>query len=146
MQNAKDTTNLSNLKPEVIIKAFQNNPSHTFLTITRNRKGCNYISTVLMTYFFTNSFCLCVGTDSFGYPLNIYKGMRLYLTHNLNKQAGIVNGESCVVESVQDRILLVQLSDNTKFAVHEISSTEDATKAWVFRTMHSLFFECRGRL
>ena len=105
------------ISPEHIISAFQQNPSYPFLTVTR--RASSYVSNIIISHLFSDQDLLCTVTDFNRDQLPLFKGMRIYITMNINKVHGVVNGESAVILDVAATIILVRLSNQTEHFIVE---------------------------
>ena len=109
--------NKGDVSSEIVIKAFQDNPHTTFLTITR--KGSSFINNCIIHYLFHETCPLAEDIKiSNGEEINIYQGMQIMITKNICKTLGIVNGQCAVIKDFKKENIVVSLQNCKDVFLH----------------------------
>ena len=109
--------NKGDVSSEIVIKAFQDNPHTTFLTITR--KAASFINNCIIHYLFHEQCPLAENIKiSNGEEINLYQGMQIMITKNICKTLGIVNGECAVINDFKKENILVSLHNGKHVFLH----------------------------
>ena len=61
---------------------------------------------------------LITGRPPVALDMKLYKGMRLHITRNVNKEADFINGMECVVETYEPKSKCVHVKTKTKLPDH----------------------------
>ena len=100
------------VNPEQLMRAFQSNPNSVILTFTNN--AANYINNSVVPMLFANDQPIAncqLDTDTLQ-SVPIYKGMRVMITRNRDKQRNIVNGQIANVHTFHNGTILLKLPGN----------------------------------
>ena len=104
------------------MRAFQSNPNSVILTFTNN--AANYINNLVVSMLFANDQPIAncqLDTDTLQ-SVPIYKGMRVMITQNRDKQRNIVNGQIANVHTFHNGTILLKLPGNKLVATQLVTS------------------------
>ena len=127
-----------------IIHAFRSAPHTKFLTITK--RGCQLINETLASYLFSESTYLGFVLDTELQHVDIYEGLPIYITENINKRHGIVNGQEATVIDLRGHVLFIRLSNGSEHFLY--SRRHDEHKAMYFPFLLNFattIFKCQGK-
>ena len=97
-----------------VLNIIRNNAYSTFLAVSRN--AVLRINNLVKQNFF--SVDMCVGTvqmDNDEPPVNIYRGMHVVFSQNMDKKNGVVNGQPAIVIMMQGFMVVLQLPHSKRF-------------------------------
>jgi ATP-dependent exoDNAse (exonuclease V) alpha subunit len=109
---------------DTILKAFSIHSNNTILTFTK--QAANRANEVIIDSIFAKENPLAfVQLDWNLPPINIYHGMRVVITQNRDKIAGIVNGQMAYVHTVHNNSVYLKLPDDKVVAVYPVTIKTD---------------------
>ena len=101
----------------VIQMAYCKYPQTTFLCITK--KGCHFVNAAICDYLFHNDVPIGVQVNiSQEQCIDLYEGMHILITENVNKSHGLVNGASAVITRYEKPLLFIKLKNNSNHFLH----------------------------
>ena len=107
-----------------ILHALTNHPNSTVITVSH--KAANRINRVVLNTILDKSLFLAdVECDSALGTIPIYKGMRVMITQNRNKQLSVVNGRVAHVLQMEGRTVFLKLANNNIVQVYPVSSPNE---------------------
>ena len=105
-----------------VLNIIRNNAYSTFLAVSRN--AVLRINNLVKQNFFSVN--MCVGTvqmDNDEPPVNIYRGMHVVFSQNMDKKNGVVNGQPAIVIMMQGFMVVLQLPHSKKVSVYPVTTT-----------------------
>ena len=103
---------------ENIISAFEHNSNTLFVTITR--KGSRFINSVICDHLFQCDQVLSVVLDAELCEVNLFEGLNICLTENINKHHRLVNGMQGHIISFDRGIIFFRLIDGSTHFLHPL--------------------------
>ena len=101
-----------------------NNPNSTVITVSNN--AANRINNVVLDHILDKSMLLGhVECDSDLGRIPVYKGMKVMITQNRNKQLGVVNGRVAHVIQMQGKTVFLKLANNNIVQVYPVTFPRD---------------------
>ena len=129
---------------ENIIHAFNTFPYTTFLTITR--QGCRIINDAITSHIFSDSIAIGEVLDADFEPCNLFQGMRIVITQNLNKTHDIVNGQQATILAVQNDILFIRVKSGSEHFLYPRYNREERKFNYAFLTNYAqTIFKGQGK-
>lgn len=106
---------------KIIIRALKQHPDATVLTVTK--KACNRINMLVVDHAFPEQqpIMVEVQTDSDLPPIPIYKGMRIMLTQNRDKDRAFVNGQTATVKFVTRKTVFASLPNGQLINIYLVT-------------------------
>ena len=103
-----------------ILHALTNHPNSTVITVLHN--AANHINRVVLNSILDRSlFLVDVTCDSALSTIPIYKGMRVMITQNPNKQLLVINGWVAHVLQMEGKTVFLKLANNNVVQVYPVS-------------------------
>lgn len=103
-----------------IIRAIKQQPLATFLTVSR--KAANRVNKcVLESLFHSPQPIATVQMDCELDVCPLYKGMRVMITQNRNKNLGVINGKIATVNMIENTTVYLQLSNERIVPIHMVT-------------------------
>ena len=129
---------------ENIIHAFNTFPYTTFLTITR--RGCRIINDAITSHIFSDSITLAEVLDADFEPCDLFQGMSIVITENLNKTHDIVNGQQATILSFQNNIIFIRIKSGSEHFLYPRYSSDERKFNYAFLTNYAqTIFKGQGK-
>ena len=120
----------------VIIFAFRDRPESTFLTITR--RGSSQVNKCIIHNLYHNEIPLAIDVQmDDGTTTNIYQGMQIVITKNINKRLHIVNGECGHVIDFINEVMMIRLRSRRIVFLHQTTREDNCTLFYPFLLNYS---------
>lgn len=131
IQNGRVISENNSVTDENIVHAYFSNPENTVLTFTK--KAANHVNTTIGNALFSAQRpLLCAQLDCDLPPMPIYKGMRIVITQNRDKENGIVNGQSATVHMVQNQTILVKFNNGKIVPIYQVTMKKNSKTITVY--------------
>ena len=119
-------------------------PYTKFLTIAK--RGSTFINTVILSHLFHDEIPLGSARDANLEYIDIYEGLSIYITENLNKFHGIVNGQEATVTDLSATILFIRLQNGAEHFIHCRYNEKEKWLYFPFLINYSTtIYKCQGK-
>lgn len=120
-----------------IIQAIKDRPEAVILTVSRN--ACLRVNHVISNALFADENPLdTVQCDDEMPPVPIYKDMRVMITQNRNKAAGVVNGQLATIHLVENNTVVLRLNSGRLVTTYPVTyDTPNGVRKTVYPFMPS---------
>ena len=110
-----------NITPTEFMNSFIENMDSTILTFTNS--AADYLNNLVVTSLFCNENALgYFHLDNMDEAFPIYKGMKVIISQNCNKEANVVNGQMAYVETCQNHTIFLKMPNNIIVPVYQVTS------------------------
>lgn len=117
--NGRLLYNQCNISDAIILETTQRFPTATFVTISK--AATNRVNNVICSNMFPDNNLLCmIQFDNLQEPGPLYKNMRVIITQNRNKPAGVVNGQPAIVKYREGHTIILMLPSGRHVFVHPV--------------------------